>query len=381
MRADEEHTAGCVHSSDANEAPRDRLGLHGQRSKALLGDQASCLIGQLIAAVVLVIAIGVLDSSTVHFAYTIAVGAVATGGALLGLWLGASSHGEKALFAAPVVGQLSANGCVAAFLATWWGIGTYIITFEGPFVSTCNGYFAVWFGLVCSLTAVGDALPQLRASTSICSSTLLGLAACALIVGLELNSGPGGTLSRQMVYGMVVATLTFAVVLVMLLLQLSHTPLDASIARALHLTIVGLWGVASLWLTLTGPFTDFSNGFFALWAGTICASHLVLSIESRLYAARANERLAACWGQLLSSTIIIFATAALPSSQPLWGYALAVGIIGAVGAVAGALLLENRYGTQPLLRTPTAGGTSVSLNGAIAAFHLVWWAVGATGAL
>ena len=36
---------------------------------------------------------------------------------------------------------------VSLALLLWWAVGTWVITFRGPFITTSNGYFAAWGGL------------------------------------------------------------------------------------------------------------------------------------------------------------------------------------------------------------------------------------------
>ena len=37
------------------------------------------------------------------------------------------------------------------FLLLWWGPGTGVLTFHGPYRTTGNPYFACWAALLCSL--------------------------------------------------------------------------------------------------------------------------------------------------------------------------------------------------------------------------------------
>jgi len=344
---------------------------------------------------VLVVAIAVKKSDTLHWGYTISVGATAAAFAFVGLLLlalgsrySSGRHpADKVIFAAPVLGDMSLSSVVALFLFVWWGIAVYILTFYGPFVDTTNGYFAVWIGFASSIGGIGAALPGLQASASATSFSvsLIGLGVCAVVVGLDLTAAGG--LSRQMTYGMVVAVLTFAAVAMMLLQELAGAPLDATLARNVHIVIVLIWGLAALWLTFTGPFIATGNGYFALWAGLVCASRLVLDVQkARIAAALSNETLAAMWGQLVAAVVLILAVSALPpQTTTCWGYALAVGIVSAAVSLVAALLLENLAGRVPLLPLPpsvaaASGAAALTLNGLLATFLFLWWGVG-TGIL
>lgn len=360
--------------------------LGGALKSAKVDPHAASLLGQFTSGVVLIIAVAVLDAaSTTNWGYGISVGAVGAGFALVSL--GVLSHGcgvaspEQILCAVPVLGDVSVSGALALLLCIWWNAGTYVLTFQGPFLDTGNGYFAASIGLMCSIASVTMTLPRFKAtSASPASSTsLVILGVCAFVVGLALGTDPLDGLARQAMYGMVVAVLTLAVVLVTLLLELHQTPLDANVARSLHTTVMVLWGIAAFWLTFTGPFTYTGNGYFSLWIGFACASRLVLDMQSRLERALANETLAAMWGQLVAAVVLILAAAALPPSTENWGFALTVGIVAAAFSFAAALLSGSPKGTRVLCFACDGGG-GLTLNEVLALLLFVWWGVG-TGIL
>ena len=325
----------------------ENLSALGGGEKATVSTRATSYTGQLVASVVLIIAIGVEDKSTQYWGYTIAVGAVSAAIALTELLLLAFQKSDKILFVAPVLGDMTESGVLALFLLVWWGVGTYVITFIAPFTTTSNGYFAAWMGFVCSVGSAGATLPRLAASgiAQFSSTSLIGLGVCAVVVALEL--GDEGGLSHQMVYGMIVSVLTFSLVAVTLLQELAGAPLDATLARSLHMVITLLWGFAALWLTSTGPFAATSNAYFALWAGLVCASRLVLDVQkaSGVVAALANESFAALWGQFVAANVLLLAVSALDVENTMnWGYALAVAIVAGGLALISALLFENPAG-------------------------------------
>lgn len=325
----------------------ENLSALGGGEKATVSTRATSYTGQLVASVVLIIAIGVEDKSTQYWGYTIAVGAVSAAIALTELLLLAFQKSDKILFVAPVLGDMTESGVLALFLLVWWGVGTYVITFIAPFTTTSNGYFAAWMGFVCSVGSAGATLPRLAASgiAQFSSTSLIGLGVCAVVVALEL--GDEGGLSHQMVYGMIVSVLTFSLVAVTLLQELAGAPLDATLARSLHMVITLLWGFAALWLTSTGPFAATSNAYFALWAGLVCASRLVLDVQkaSGVVAALANESFAALWGQFVAANVLLLAVSALDVENTVnWGYALAVAIVAGGLALISALLFENPAG-------------------------------------
>ena len=372
--------------SDANGNPPPRPS--DESLASTLSELTTTLIGQFIAAIVLVIAICVdhQPSTTQNYAYTVVVASVAALLALVGFALVHFSRSEQILFAAPLLGDLSAKALLCLFLTIWWAVGMYVITFIAPFTSTGNGYFAVWIGFACGIASVGATLPRLKASAlSISSSTsLIVLGACALVVGLELSTGTDPrylALIRQLIFGVVVSVFTFAAALTTLLLELSDAPLDARVSRSIYSVIVILWGTAAAWLTFTGPFDQQTgNGYFGLLVGFVCACRLVLDSQSRLIQALTNETLAAHYGQVASAVVIIVATVLRDANTtPLWGYALSVGIVACVLAFAGTLLIENPIGANVLCCAATPIGPATPSN-LLALILFVWWGVG-TGVL
>ena len=58
----------------------------------------------------------------------------------------------KVLFTGvPKVGGVTVEMLFAFFLFVWWAIAAGIMTFQGPFTATTNGYFATWAALLFSL--------------------------------------------------------------------------------------------------------------------------------------------------------------------------------------------------------------------------------------
>ena len=85
--------------------------------------------------------------------YAVLLGAVSFAiGSLMLLW---NTYHVRSLDGAccrlPKVGDITAGFLLAIFLLLWWAAGAGIVTFDGPFTTTSNGYFAAWAGLACSV--------------------------------------------------------------------------------------------------------------------------------------------------------------------------------------------------------------------------------------
>ena len=100
--------------------------------------------------------------------YALIVGIVSLVVGLL-LWFLQAKKPEtlmKVLFNLPKIGDVTVESLTAFFLFAWWCVGAGILTFQGPFTQTTNGYFATWAGLVSSTLIAGACMPV--RSTSLC---------------------------------------------------------------------------------------------------------------------------------------------------------------------------------------------------------------------
>ena len=128
----------------SNEAPKaGLLGGGVKQTFADSGQYVACLISQVAAAVILIIATALRDEDTDNWAYALAVGSVALIMALAGLLILPFPIAARVLYVAPKLGEITVTSMLSIFLLPWWGVGMGVLTFYGPFVATTNGYFAV----------------------------------------------------------------------------------------------------------------------------------------------------------------------------------------------------------------------------------------------
>merc|ERR1740130_836425 len=73
-----------------------------------------------------------------------------------------------------------------AFMLLWWGPGTGVLTFHGPYRTTGNPYFACWAALLCSVLLCADAFTKLK-------------------VGIDLLKGASSSYLREM-FGLFVSS-------------------------------------------------------------------------------------------------------------------------------------------------------------------------------
>ncbi|KAL1522990.1 hypothetical protein AB1Y20_017953 [Prymnesium parvum] len=363
----------------------ERASLVGMQLKnALSGERAACLLGQLGAAVILIIAITVLPSDTTHWEYTIAVGTVAAFFALVGLVVQQIALAERVLFTAPVMGDVNVCGLLAVFLVVWWGIGTWVITIQGPFIATGNGYFATWTGFVSAIFGVGVTLPRLRESAKASMSSLFVLLICSIATGAELCLRSNGSFfpAAESTFGLCTVTLTAVVIVTIYVHEIDGNPLDVERRRPLFVAILLLWTIAAYWLTFSGPFVGTGNGYFSLWVGLLVMIKLTVraSTIEATYAkvAEANERYVSMVAQCACGVVLCIAVGYLDESEKAafpgyWEYALSVGIVGAVFSFLAGLLVRNSE--RDTAKKKVLGVQTYSAY--VAFFLFVWWAVGA----
>ena len=87
------------------------------------------------------------------------------GNVIWGVVLGATSAGLSLIFL--LLPRIPCKWVAGIILAVMWLLGVGLLTFEGPFVDTSNGFFACWVGFLASFvwafSEVGKRFPVARA--------------------------------------------------------------------------------------------------------------------------------------------------------------------------------------------------------------------------
>ena len=182
----------------------------------------------------------------------------------------------------PKLGELSLLQLLALLLLLWWLLAATILTFEGPFVVTSNGYLSAWAALVLAAMLAAQLLEpvaaKLRSATSLSGRpkllfwlTLCG--GCVMLASIEHASG-----SSEGAWGVSVGVLTLVIAGAALLAPPVAAKMDADpkIGKALSALLLALWIPGAGVLTFEGPFLATGNGFFGAWGGLFCALLLVL---------------------------------------------------------------------------------------------------------
>lgn len=267
----------------------------------VVGSSVLPLSIQLIASIVLCIAVGQLPTQVQNWEYTVAVGVVAAAFSFIGLLIFNLKRDvyDKILFTAPIFQEVTVGLLLAIFLFIWWAIGTGIITFQAPFngAGNFNGYFSAWVGFIASVAGLGAVGHKMYESAK-GASGLVGVAAAGVVVlcaaGPELQrAAPVG---GNAIYALVLGILSVVVAVVFLALNHAGKQSDAKskVEFVLMLMLAIMWIIMACLTTFQGPFVVLGNGYFGSWAGviaTVVATHSALKEsrgEGEISGARAN---------------------------------------------------------------------------------------------
>lgn len=158
---------------------------------------------------------------------------------------------------------------VACFLMLWNTIGAFILTFDGPFTVTQNGYFASWALCVFAFLATGvsyrEMLEKMKKSSAplgylILASTVVATA--CIFAGLDHG---------RSIFSLIVAILTIALSGTFIFIDQKGTGQGNELRLPLLVILSCLWVVVVILLTAGNKsmFPVTGNGYFGAWAGLI----------------------------------------------------------------------------------------------------------------
>ncbi len=178
---------------------------------------------------------------------------------------------DKVLAESTPAGDLSIGYILALCNFVWWGAAAGIITFQGPFTSTGNGYFAVWAGFLCSVSGIGASVTKAW-SAAANSSALLGLLVASIVVFCALlateSIGHAKPYQGEAIFSLVISMITAITIMILLIMEAAEYEEGATKFKLPILIFFGvLWIVLACCVTFSGPFTSTSNGYFGSWAG------------------------------------------------------------------------------------------------------------------
>jgi len=153
----------------------------------------------------------------------------------------------------------------------WWGIAAGVITFQGPYDRTGNGYFAVWAGFLFSIVGIGASVTKTW-SMAANSGPTIGLLMASVVVFCALLGGEAIGHAKpyqgEAIYALIISILTAFVIAVVLILESNgHEEAVVKFKLPMFLLFGVLWVVLACCVTFSGPFTGTGNGYFGSWAG------------------------------------------------------------------------------------------------------------------
>lgn len=156
---------------------------------------------------------------------------------------------------------------IAYLLLIWNGVAAIILTFNGPFIATTNGYFASWalafFALMATGLSYGTLTDKIKNS-----GVLAGLVMASLVLVIALLFIGFG--SWRHIYGLIIALLTICLCAIFIYLDYIGSEAGASMRFSILRIFASLWVSVVVILTMSrGAFQVTGNGYFAAWIGCI----------------------------------------------------------------------------------------------------------------
>lgn len=156
---------------------------------------------------------------------------------------------------------------VVVFLLLWNSTGTCILTFDGPFQVTGNGYFASWalclFAFMAAGFSYGSMLDKVK------SSPLGYLMVASIVVAVACIFS--GLEPWRNIFSLIVAIFTVALCGFFIYMDQQGTQGRNDVRVPLLVIFSCLWVmVVAILTSMKGPFPFTGNGYFGAWAGLIC---------------------------------------------------------------------------------------------------------------
>eukprot|EP00978_Attheya_sp_CCMP212_P022754 scaffold68343_cov40-Attheya_sp.AAC.1 len=260
------------------------------KATVTIGDTQMPLVGQLIASIVLLIAlvIGLNEwdkdewFKQKNWGYGIAAAVIAMCFSILGIFLSFNSkwNDMPVEFTSSIMKNTASVGSLNnIFLFVWWIIAAGILTFDGPFVLTSNGYFACWAGCILSTIGLGYSINTLQESVTSLGS-LLGLGVASVVVILALLGSFSAFLTES-IFSMVVACLSLLAVSSIWYAERIEFKINYYVEVPMFSVLSFLWILLACLVTFSGPFQSTGNGYFASWGGAIMSAVLAVSSLKR----------------------------------------------------------------------------------------------------
>jgi hypothetical protein len=251
---------GLEPSTEEEERGATKVGVGGYELN--IDNSALPYFGIVLSAIILLIAVIVGDFNK-NEGYGIAVAVVNMVFGLFGAYMASKNRVlyENPLGTLPYLGEFTWGSGLAQFLFMWSFVAAGVLTFNGPFLVTSNGFFACWAQVLFALMAMGITTEALRSQAgglgyynALLVASIIQI--CAIIP--EMGGGNNG----QSTYSLVLCILT-----IIFVLAFGAYPNVDKIKFPTFAVFAICWIVMASYVTFKGPFIETGNGYFSAWLG------------------------------------------------------------------------------------------------------------------
>ena len=161
-------------------------------------------------------------------------------------------------------------------------VGACFLTFDSPFTTTSNGYFAAWAVVFGSAMAMGLTANAFGSSIKGLGAVMGLLASSLVVIVASIPPVRDNNNTSEAVYALTLACITFAFILFQMLMERK----DKAVGGAPYLGIMAIlaicWIIMACLTTFRGPFEETGNGYFASWAGAATSSMAAFAAKNAL---------------------------------------------------------------------------------------------------
>ncbi|KAL9189970.1 hypothetical protein ACHAXT_009645 [Thalassiosira profunda] len=149
----------------------------------------------------------------------------------------------------------------------WGFLGACFLTFDEPFTTTGNGFFAAWAVVFGSAMAMGMTANAFQSSIKGLGAVMGLLASSLVLIVATIRPVRDGINKGEAIYAMVLGCITFVFILVAISMEKKEKAMHPMVYFASLAILAICWILEACFVTFRGPFTETGNGYFASWAG------------------------------------------------------------------------------------------------------------------